>query len=502
MTLKDILHKPIGEMARDAYHTEKGVFSSAYKHIEPKITRRKLLATGALLGLGALSYIGIPPLWDYATKPRPRNDVVLIVLDAGRADHLGCYGYDRDTSPHIDEFAREATVYLNNKSQAPHTCPSMASMFTGGILLESFIPENSIPLTEILKQTGYHTVGIQSNPWMDGKFGMTRGFDTYRNLSPKDSAWFLHPYHLTEDVSTNVFYADASEMLKATEEEISNLREPFFLYLHYMDPHYPYIPKDEYDVFSKSKTTLEEKARFSKDYSEENGEAKTKEASPKAVDLYDGEIREVDDSIGKVLRLLKERGLYDKSMIVITADHGEAFGENGIKGHGGMPYETVIQTPLIIKNPYQQVGSKEKILSRNMDIAPTILYGTGFRQRHIKEYNFGGRQLQTVNPEESITSPSSMISQHMKARFFSVEDGDTGLKLLIKYKDGKSDVYLFNLSKDPHETINLANVFPDEVKRLIPFLVGYQGKLDTSKLEKPISDEQRKRLEAIGYIGK
>jgi len=471
-----------------------------------RVTRRGLIQTGIAAAAGAaLGGFGARA-WKESRKIRPVGNVVFILIDTLRADHLGCCGYTRATSPNIDALAAQSAVYLRNKSQSSLTTPSMASLFTSRLLLEHFVPPDMPTLPAILKRAGYRTIGIQSNPWLDQKRGFTRGFDDYRMLAPEGSETELLEWE-KKTVDRNVFYADAEAVFQAARRAIESLdaARPFFLYLHYMDVHGPYVPKDEFDVFSAARTTFSEKLRVSSDFMTRSEDflAKVDRLKDTVIALYDGEIRGADHSIGNILTLLKDKGLYDRTTVIIASDHGEHFGEHGRVQHANGLYEEVLHTPLIAKSAGQSQRSDRKFLTSNADIARAILFEVGFKPYHVAPYALEGRSLQGVPSDAPELCKAALIAHDFKDGYFSVEK--EGFKLIVETgmepAAARPDRFmLFNTWKDPSEDVDLSKSTPSKVEELIACLERYRKKpLKRTDIEKTMTREEREKLEALGY---
>lgn len=471
------------------------------------VSRRGLLKSGVAVAAGGLLGVASVPAIRELTKVRPSANIVLVVLDALRADHLRCYGYSRATSPHIDALAAEATLYARNKSQAALTTASMACIFTSRTITEHFVPPTLPSLPAILQSAGFHTAAVQANPWLVEKRGFTRGFDSYRMLLPEGGATELLDWE-EKTADKNVFYADAAVVAAAACDQIAAAAgRPFFLYVHLMDAHGPYIPKDEFDAFSSTKRPFAEKLRLSTDFMAAGPDAPGRVAALKddIIALYDGGIRQADHAVGEIVTFLKHRALYTDTAVVVTADHGEQFGEHGRTQHVGSLFDAVLHTPLIVKSPRSVLAARRWFLTSNADITPTIMTMAGFRPRHIAPYGFEGRALSAVTDEFAELATASMIANDLKDGFFAVEK--EGFKLMV---EGRVDdlvagrparVMLFNLAKDPGETTNLSSALPDKVRELFPLLARYPSrKLSAADIEKSISPEERARLKSLGYL--
>ncbi|MEK6934304.1 MAG: sulfatase, partial [Nanoarchaeota archaeon] len=288
-----------------------------------------------------------------------KPNIIIILSDALRADHLGIYGYPYNTSPNIDNFAKDATLFKNAYSQAPWTVNSVATLFSslyptthlvsvaGGLnnrtntflILGNLESKDVKIMPEVLKSNGYFTIGIMGNPWLFEELFNT-GFSVYKK--------------------TDSFEINSSTITKESIFALENHKDkrPLFLYVHYMDPHAPYVPSEEFDIFNHT--------QYTDKYIEEDFN----------INKYDGEILETDAAIQELLEYLKENNLYDNSLILFIADHGEQFGEYGKYEHGNTVREVETHVPFILKLPKNSKYKLNKIEEKPVgliDIYPTIL---------------------------------------------------------------------------------------------------------------------------------
>ncbi|MGH7792955.1 MAG: sulfatase-like hydrolase/transferase, partial [Thermodesulfobacteriota bacterium] len=266
----------------------------------------------------------------------PKNkdiNVVFISIDTLRADHLGCYGYHRNTSPNIDRLAREGVIFSNAFSVSSWTLPAHISMFTsmystshGVITGEDYLDDSRITLAEVLKREGYATAAFISGAYLrDPRYGFEQGFDLYDASIINEAASLKDVIKASQVITSPSLNKAAKSWLE------KNYQKKFFLFLHYIDVHSDYIPPPPYDTM------------FDPDYrGPVDGlnifKLKLKaEMDPRdlfhIIALYDGEIAFTDHHIGDLMLSLKELGVYDNTMIILTSDHGEEFFEHGQLGH-------------------------------------------------------------------------------------------------------------------------------------------------------------------------
>lgn len=279
-----------------------------------------------------------------------RNDlsVLFILIDTLRADRLGSYGYERDTSPALDLLASGGVRFGRQLSQSSWTKASMASLWTGlnpsrtGVTrFNHVLADKGVTLpTEILRDAGFRTAGIYRNGWVSPYFGFGQGFEVYDRPIPRAADAAL----VRKNPTVKGGGTDESVTLAAAEFLRIHGKERWFLYLHLMDIH-EYL----YDT---------ESALFGTSYS----------------DIYDNSIRWVDRTIELLLVHLAEEGLLENTLVVIASDHGEAFSERGLEGHARFLYRETTEVPLIISFPFKlEHGAVVDVRTRNIDIWPTIL---------------------------------------------------------------------------------------------------------------------------------
>lgn len=302
------------------------------------MSRRTAIALAAtLVVLWVVAFLLIQKPW----RSRLPN-VVLITIDTLRADHLGCYGYRRKTSPAIDELSRSSLVYKNAISQAPATLPSLLQLMTGRHAIQSPIPKDVPTLAELLAAAHFQTGAVVDNPLVEVlKTGLDRGFQKfYVNdvLDPR-TLQQLYKTKMPADVITR-------QAIRWLDER--DAHRPVFLWLHYFDPHGPYFPPFTQDI------------AFAREHSRSawTGDQSELKAVPSEydrqhiIDLYDAEISYLDTSLKDLFEELARRDLFDDSLLILTADHGESLGEHeNLWGHGLSVYDSEIHIPMLVKLP-------------------------------------------------------------------------------------------------------------------------------------------------------
>lgn len=423
------------------------------KHISASPVMALLLVSAMLFG---------------CTSGRPENkikNVLLISMDTTRADHLSCYGFAKNTTPHIDAFAAEATLFKNNFATTPLTMPSHSSMLTGTIppfhgvhtnYNYTLAPSN-VTLAEILKAHGYKTGAVVGTFVLDSKFGLDQGFDLYNDT-----------FETTLN-SIGINERGGGEASRLAMEWMETVRdERFFLFLHYYDPHQKYEPPEPF-------------------------------ASRFDGDPYSGEIAYTDYSIGKVLKHLKRLGIYDSTLVIITGDHGEMLGEHNELTHSYYIYNAAVHVPLIIRLPDQKTGRTVNNITSLVDIVPTIcsLLEIPPLPRHK------GMDLSPYLLRDNFSGPQRYVfSESMTPAEFGANP-----LLGITAQDWRyletTKPELYNLKDDPGETDNL---FERETEKALFFektlkrMVTDQLREDSEDSKTDLDEESIRRLESLGYL--
>ncbi len=378
------------------------------------------VASLALLGLAC----GAPQ--------RPAN-VVVYLVDTLRADHVGVYGYSRDTTPRLDAFARDAVVYEDAYSTTSWTRPAVASLLSGrssaahAAVSRSSALAPGVPLLgEWLREDGYHTAAVVTNPNVLPVWGFDRGFDDFYDV---DSA----SRSARADRVNEVVFAHLGEAP----------RRPFFLYVHTRDPHGPYEPPPPYDrMFAPG------------------GDP------PRPSDAYDGEIRFNDEHFGVLIDRLRELGLYDDTLVVFTSDHGEELGERGRIGHGSSLFQEQLRIPLIVKYPGSAgAGTRVSQVVSLLDIAPTVLAVAGC----ARPLDLEGRDLR-ARPSSEPRPLFFDLDLRSRGELHQIAGARLGSHKLIQRAAPEASLQLFDLSTDPRERT-------DVVAREAPLAVHLQALL-------------------------
>ena len=384
--------------------------------------------------------------------------VLLISIDTCRADHLSCYGFDLLTTPNIDKLAAKSIVFTNAVSPAPITLPAHASMMTGVIPpyhgvrdnMDCRLDETQVTLAEILKRADFKTAAIVSSFVLDAQFGLDQGFDYYNDS-------FIN---VRNAVGFNERRADETTEL-AVKWLDENADGKFFLFLHYFDPHVSYDPP----------------APFATQFQD---------------DLYAGEIAYTDHCIGAVINKLKQLGLYDSSVIVITADHGEMLGEHGEQTHAYFVYQSAVRIPLILKAPGVPPARVNDLVGL-IDILPTIcgvldLDPPASVQGNDLSTYFGASQLLA---ERNLYCESLVPTKYDAAALHGVVNNRW------KYIH-TTRPELYDLGRDPLETNDLAGQSVAKVAAFRQHLTTMLGETTTRDSRQANTELDEQSLQRIG----
>ncbi len=427
---------------------------------------------------------------------RDRPNVLVYLIDTLRADHLGCYGYPRETSPRIDRFAAEAIVFTAAEAQTSWTRPAVASLFTGlnpqvhGTNdRRDGLPPDVAVMAEAFRGLGYATAAVSTNRNVSRNFGFDRGFDTFVSLKEQTDTREIH--QLSDRVN--------EEALAWLDSRPADA--PFFLYLHTTDPHAPYEPRSPYrERFAGAAEGLAASPRETLDALQEGRLEPTPELREALIGLYDAEIAFNDASFGELLDELARRELVDSTLIVLLSDHGEEFNDHGRWSHGRTLFQEQLRVPLIVRLPGGVAGGRRiDEPARQIDLLPTLLdylgaaAPPGVQGRSLRQWLAGGRA------PASEPVPSFALLDLDRQGLHSVRIRDRKL-LHHQNPSGQAVFQLYDLERDPAETRNL--VYEEGV--WASYLLSL---LESTRLWRPLAAPQveldaelRATLRALGYL--
>lgn len=392
-------------------------------------------------------------------------NIVLISIDSLRADHVHSYGYARETTPHLDRLAGEGALFENVVAESSWTLPTHMTMFTGlpshahGVEYSSGprLDPDAQTLAKRLRDEGYRTWGLFSGPFLHPVYGFGEGFDHYENVMGT-IAYDEEGFDLTDEspeldstikaVNRMAHRAVTSPAVtrKALDFLGSNPRRPFFLFLHYFDVHYDYIPPETcWRVFDPD---------YDGDLSvsdyERNGDIHPhmkRRDLEHVIALYDGEILFTDEHIGYLIDALDRNGLSESTLVVVTSDHGQEFFEHGNKGHYRNLYDETIMVPLIFRLPGRiPAGLRLGGQVRHLDIMPTLLSFAGVAETD----GIPGTNLTPILQGQSGPVAREAVSRLLREGLW-VSWRTRDFKYILHREGTKVREYLFDLKMDPRE---------------------------------------------------
>lgn len=429
----------------------------------------------------AVCFLALP-----AAASAPHPSLVLVTIDTLRADRLGCYGYPRETSPNLDSLAEQAILFERVYTTMATTLPAHASLMTGTYPLThrvqanvAFIPRSLDDATdlrtlaELLRRAGYETAAFVSAAPLKRHSGIDRGFETFSQ--PK--LWQRGADKTTEHVL---------EWLNERTEK------PFFLWVHYFDPHWPYSPPLEY---------VDRLGDFPElaDYLQELGVSDPRSHKLlKVNDAYDAEVLYTDDAVGRLFGRLRELRLWDASVVVVASDHGEGLGQHGYLYHGRI-YDEQLHVPLLIKLPGMHESRRIRHVTSLVDVLPVLSAATELPIQ-AAEPQFQGRNA--LDPREDCCQAfSERVHRESRAwgpgRRYALTRADW--KYFHSTEEGDA---LYDLRDDPHETQNVIGDHPEVVKELASELGAWIRECSREPAgEVPeIDRETLEQLRALGYV--
>jgi arylsulfatase A-like enzyme len=398
------------------------------------------------------------------------TNIIVITVDALRADHLGCYGYARPTSPHIDALSADSVVFDRAYAASSWTTPSLASLHTGlypsahQASLNTALSSEAQTMAELFARAGYRTAAFVATTQPLAKQGIFRGFETQRAEVPS-----------ADEITA---WAEAAP------------GKPFFMWLHYLEPHGPYNPPESYArLFAAAGASGQQ--RLPKRSCRPAGAV----ALENAVGRYDAEIRSVDDRLHEFLTKLAAHPAIRRSLIVFSADHGEEFCEHRGCDHGATLYEEIIRVPLIMHFPGSR-GVRRRVPQsvRSIDLAPTLLSLAGLPPAARSE---GESLLPFINGATRGGLPvfAEGVRAKRSARALIVDE-----RKIIGVRAGERWRYeVYDLGRDPGERIDLYDTSLDaELRELLQTLPRIRP--GTQPAEIALTDEEMNRLRSFGYV--
>jgi arylsulfatase A-like enzyme len=382
---------------------------------------------------GATAALAEPELLGAPEAAHP--NVLVYLVDCLRADHVAAYGYRRATTPAIDALARDGVLFEKSYACAGWTKASVGCLFSslypaqhGARGPDGALGADLPTLADAFRGAGYLTAAFVANPIVDGGFGFDRGFDRFYQASRE----FVGK-------AVNGVNTDAADLTKALVPFLeANKDRRFFAYVHSLDLHFPYAPKAPYDRLFAAPP------------------------APADLDLYDGELAGNDHEIGALVQALTRLELDDDTILVVTADHGEEFGEHGFDRHGHSVFDTLLHVPLVVRLP-GRAGAGRRLAEpmNNLDVAPTLLALAGLPPQP----GFAGRDLSGAVRGGGAVPAADLYAEQIGPRDTVYALRRSGLKYVERLRPEPGALF-FDVGRDPGETRDLLEAEPERAEPL------------------------------------
>ena len=459
------------------------------------------LRAPALLSLATLALgCGADP------GPEPPRRVFLITVDTLRADHLGWHGYPRDTSPRLDEWVERGVVFDRAIVQWPKTGPSFASMFTSlyphttGLVHDAAqtIPGSVLALPRWFQGLGYKTVAVISNPVLKRELGWDRGFDRYEQTWVDDAT--LETIESTVEFRRHIRADRVNELAEPLLASFAD-EERLFVWLHYTDPHAPYMlkPGTKNSFLGDEHYTGDEVVDLTGAEGRAIGERRDLKYY---VAQYDANVRVTDRAIGDILDYIAELGMEAGSLFVLTSDHGEELAEHGVPfEHGPVPYNSSVHVPLaIVGEPWAEAGRRVGRPVELIGLFPTLMDLLGEPMPEVLEGRSWTPLLGGAHQADRGLAPVAFADAGAYQRHLrSIQDEEWHFVLRPPNQEAEKVVMeLYHLPSDPLQLNDVAGEFPDVKRRLARRLRNWIREAPPSIT--PQADAARKALEAMGYL--
>lgn len=421
-----------------------------------------------------------------------RPNVVVVVLDAARADHFGAYGYRRDTTPAIDAFAESATRYEVVVSEAPYTFLATSSLFAGaspamtglGARTGGRVPESMGLIAETARESGYQTFAYSENPYVTRYFGLAQGFDVFDETYPHSD--LMQGKELSADVDS------AARMNSIVDRAVAAKGVPFFIYAHLLRPHNPYAPPAPFaGRFGSDPAHRGDGATKTIVEFDRGGAPFDQARLDRLISLYDENLAFADSLFAELLASIEAAGVLDETVIVLTSDHGEAFGEQGKLLHSTQLFGPMLRVPLIARVP----GHSASVTNRLVQLGDL---GSGLRNGFMSG-DFGGltklgEHRPAGEPAYSWTNAKNhLISARTETR-----------RLVIDMKSTEVIAY-HAISAASVGSVGERAIALDEEglalrEKLLRRLAEWTGAVPAASARDELEPEKRRQLESLGYL--
>jgi len=482
------------------------------------------------------------------TIGHPKN-VILIIWDAVRADHLSCYGYSKRTTLHLDALASQGILFERAFAPSSHTLESLPSLLSSTWptshqvnSITDCLPSKLVLLPQIFKALGYQTVAFSFNPYVSSPYGYKKGFNRF--FAPSEIFVKTHKTvfgHLLERsrrlpwlfVLTNPLYQLSKKITTISFGESSlpstdpsyitqrliswikhHQKQPFFAFVHYEGGHSPYLaspaarqkfwpsgqpPEEDDELPSKKPDSLGLFLPF------QPGPPLDQQEIEKILALYDAKIHDHDFYLGQLINFLQNHGLWEKTLLILSADHGEEFYDHQGWGHGHSLYQELIHVPLVMSNAgFLPRGVRIKSPVSLVDLMPTLLSLLDLKPKFEFSYSLEGIDLKDMITHSPLASRQKPIfaelTQGNQKAYTLIDDPWKLIKIIF---NGQEHVFLYNLNRDPAEKNDLARLYPRKKEELLGRLesiIARAQKKVFKSLHRRLGKKEKEKLRSLGYI--
>jgi len=472
--------------------------------------KSKAIKAGLFAALIILIFVVVKTIRRFLAHPERPPNVVIVVMDTVRQDHLACYGYHRNTTPNLAGLIESSRIYYNAYSTSAWTSPAHASLFTGLFPIAHKTTQENwtmarglVTLAEVFSIKGYETFGISENPLVSKRNNFDQGFSRYYET------WRMSSQQAPLSIAPELFEKILTKRKK---------RDPFFIFVNLIEAHSPYDSSGPFrDRFLSDRSLRCENNQWHH-YFLGRREFTSREIE-QLNELYDAEILFVDHLVGEMTASLKKRGLWDDTIFIVTSDHGENIGDHEMMDHVFSLYESLIKIPLIIHYPRRFPPSSEDYSVVQLpDIFPTLLNLVGVEpgafpsqgrdllgedsgeKRYVFcEYYYPKQAFETFREQDREDSKLDRFKRRLRAII------SNNMKL-IWASDGKHELY--DLAGDPQESANLINkaIYSERshalIKTLESIVHDYEQniRIHPVRPEEEIDDETLEALKSLGYM--